>query len=140
MIRRADIAASCRITARRLDGQGEASPVELAIGIVHHVAAVSPAQAEALAACWWPGWDVPTLAALLAAGRHAAIAEYYREPRRGRQGYAAAARALHKSPSNVAEAVARGVETLHGWLAQRAALVTVSATPLGRALGPNEPL
>lgn len=122
MIRRADIAASCRLNARMLDGQGEAPPWEIAAGIVHHVAAVSTFQAEALVACWWPGWDPPTLAALLAAGRHEAIAAHYQEPKHRRQGYAAAARALHKSPTNVAEAVARGVETLHGWLAQRAAL------------------
>lgn len=119
MIKRREIALSCRAIGRQAQGAPDASPADLALGILRVVAPASPWQARALVACWWPGWEPATLEALLAAGRTEAIAAYYRPPSATRKGYAEAARALGASRTNVSEAVARGVESLYAWHATR---------------------
>lgn len=97
-----------------------ATPVELATGVVHHLAASSTWQAAAVTACWWPGWTPATLADLLAAGRAAAITAHFHPPGRRRRGVAAAARQLYAAEANVAEGLDRGTEALAAWLVARA--------------------
>lgn len=125
-VRRRDLAAACRLNAARLNR--EPAPAEVALGIVKAIAPVSACQASAMVACWWPGWDVAVLAALLEGERFTAIALHYRPPTQTRRWYAEAARATGLSPLATADAVARGTEALYGWLASRDAPASMRET------------